>query len=154
MKQNTQRAPRHNRDTRLIIKVRRRTTCVLYMCRRGPGPPSAPRYPELEPTPALSEALLGTESEWWMAAVLLYNIPDLQKMPGCDSCSVQKLQRSCDSCVFTGCRNAMTYHSSLPKQANILCSSVTPCLLLVWSQYGLLMFLLWLVPACHYAPLD
>lgn len=137
----------HNWYTHLIIKVRPLTTCALYMCRRGPpGPPSAPRYPDLEPTAALSEA--SRRTEWWTTAVLLYNIPGRLKMPGCDSCSMQKLQRSCGSCVFTGCRNAMTYHSSLPKLAKTLCSSVTSCLLLVRFQDELYC----LVFACHYVP--
>lgn len=42
-----------------------------------------------------------------------------------------KLQGSCDSCVFTGCRNVLTCHSSLPQLAKIPYSSVTSSLWLV-----------------------
>lgn len=103
----THTASRCNRYTPLVMEGRL-TTCVLYMCRTGPRPPSAPRYPELEPTPVLSDALRRTE--WWMTAVLLYNIPGRQKMPQCDSCSTQSSNVA--ACLLTaGMRRPITHPS-------------------------------------------
>lgn len=113
------------------------------MCRQGP-------WTSLGPQVSRAAANAGPVRHFAEDRVMNGCCPALQHSRPAEDARVRqlqyaKLQRSCDSCVFTGCRNAMTYHSSWPKLANILCSRDTSGLPLVWFQRELLMSLLCLV---------
>lgn len=97
--------------------MRRPTACALYMCYRGARTPAPLQVSVgLEPS---SSPVRGFATDRVMndcCPALQHS--SLQKMPGCDSCSMQSREVAAryprgirGSCVFTGCRNALTCHS-------------------------------------------
>lgn len=102
--------------------------CTVHVQKGPRAPPPGPPLPsQVSPAGANSRA---------KDRVMNDRSPALQHSRPAEDARVRqlqyaKLQGSCDSCVFTGCRNVLTCHSSLPQLAKIPYSSVTSSLWLV-----------------------